>query len=155
MFIARQKRRRGFRGLGYDSSDWSMDSAYLKLLAAGPYGAPAAALNVEQVAASQNLPAPLPRPAACSWYDYIWPTQACTDALNAQQYQSVPINAAAAGYPASVVAVAQQSADENTALIPVDDASVYGAYAPTAATAIPFWAWVAGAAVLVLAVTRR
>ena len=53
MYVARKPRRR----LGYDSSDWAMDLAYLQLLFAGPTGAPAAAANVQQVAASMT-PAP-------------------------------------------------------------------------------------------------
>jgi hypothetical protein len=109
---------------------------------------------------------PLPRPAACSFLDYIWPSQACSLALGQQQIQSVPSNAAAAnaaaagaGLPAPYsVPQIQAVADQQTAAF---SASVPSLFATAATLNDPstwpwyYWAGLAfGAFLLVEAVKR-
>jgi hypothetical protein len=104
--ITRTSRQRGFRGLGqYDSETGFVD--------------PDPSINPSANNAS------LPMPAACSWWDDIWPSEACSLALGQQQIQSVPANAAAAGYPAPVVQATQAAADQQTVEFAADNAAIW------------------------------
>ena len=92
----------------------------------------------------------------CAWtYFYFnrsaW--DACTKAQTDAQLQTVPDNAAAAGYPPNVVAVAQAMANQQKLLTAGDVANVsnfYGAgqilYTPQTQSSLPTWAWIAIAA---------
>src|SRR5271166_1990910 len=88
----------------------------------------------------------------CSYLDFFvnsarW--QACQMQREIAQIQTVPQNAAAAGYPTPVVQVAQDTADQQSADAAGDSsnvASYYGAgqvlYDPQNQTALPTWLWV-------------
>jgi hypothetical protein len=109
----------------------------------GMYPAPIAANNQ-----------PLPRPAACSWYDYIWPTQACSLALGQQQIQSVPANAAAAnaaavaaGMPAPyTVPAIQAAADVGSEAFAAENTMIFNPPPSTDPSTWPwyYWALIAG-----------
>jgi len=106
---------------------------------------------------SQAMPMALatngaPEPSSCSYWDFFFDKpawDACQNALAVAQIQNVPQKAAAAGYSPTVVQVAQQEADLQSAQVPGDTTSIadyYGAgqllYTPQTQTALPTWAWV-------------
>jgi hypothetical protein len=98
-------------------------------------------------------------PAACSWWDDIWPSQACIIARGQQQIAEVPTNAAAvaayyaATQPGSVQAanaaaaaqIAQNFAATQIATVPSDVASIENYYSTSGGGLVPFtipwWAW--------------
>jgi hypothetical protein len=100
----------------------------------------------------------------CSVWD--WLTGACgakiaTKAMqipNYQQIQSVPANAAAAGYSPEVVAIAQRTADTQSAQLPADAASIANYYSTSfpglnltgavldPLSTVPPWVWLLGLA---------
>lgn len=93
----------------------------------------------------------LPRPAACSWYDYIWPTEACSLALGQQQINQVAVNAASAGYPASVVAAVQSTAADQSADFAVDNSLIFNPPTNSPSTwPWYYWALLAGGALLAI-----
>jgi hypothetical protein len=100
---------------------------------------------------------PLPRPAACSWYDYIWPTEACSLALGQQQIQQVAVNAASAGYPADVVAATQAAADEQSAGYAADNAVIFNPPIGPQPSTWPwyYWALLAGGVFLAIESVAR
>lgn len=119
-----------------------------------------------------NNDAPLStRPASCSWYDYIWPTQACTTALAQQQIAEVPANAAAvstyfaatqpntpaASNAAAAAQVAQAMAAQQEALVPADTANIEAFYSSGGGVvpfSIPWWVWAALAGVGVWVIAK-
>jgi hypothetical protein len=135
--IIRSRWQKGFRGLGqYDDETGFIDSDP-SLLSPGSPGT----TNNDS----------LPRPSACSWYDYIWPTEACSLALGQQQIQQVPINAASAGYPVPVVAATQDTANQQSQDFAVDNALIFNPPTSSAST-WPWYYWALLAAGLFVAV---
>jgi hypothetical protein len=134
----RKRRWLGAAGAPSSISDW-MDIAAVG--AAG--GIAAGGMN--------PLAAVLSPDTSCSTWDFFFnPTawQSCEAALATAQIQSVPINAAAAGYSPNVVAVAQATADAQTDFVPSDVANMaqyYGAGQIVTPGSIPTWMYIAGA----------
>jgi hypothetical protein len=104
-----------------------------------------------------------PSQPSCSSWDFFFNSaawQACQRGLSTAQIESVPINAAAAGYPAAVVDVAQAAANQQISQVSNDVASVantYSAGAPITLASIPWYFWAAlgvGAFVLVRGVSK-
>jgi hypothetical protein len=94
------------------------------------------------------MSAVLPSDGSCSILDFFFDPaswRACQQALEVAQIQSVPQNAAAAGYPANVVQVAQMAADQQSSNAPADVANVASFYNAGQLTVTPFawpwWAW--------------
>ena len=91
----------------------------------------------------------LPRPAACSWTDYIWPSAACSLALGQQQIQSVPANAAAANAvaiaagmaPPYDVAMIQAVADQQTTAFAGDNATIFTQTTAVSLSDPSTWPW--------------
>ena len=82
----------------------------------------------------------------------------CVNRFNIAQIQSVPQNAAAAGYPPNVVAAAQAAADQQSRQVPTDTQSIDTLYnlpsspfipsiapgtSPFDPSTWPTWAWIA------------
>jgi len=88
---------------------------------------------------------------SCSTWDFFFNDaawQACQRGLEVAQIQSVPANAAAAGYSPDVVAVAQATANEQSGFAPADVSNIstfYGAGQLVTPAAIPTWLYVVGA----------
>lgn len=94
------------------------------------------------------------KPQSCSQVDfYLDPAawEACQTQLEVAQIQTVPANAAAAGYPSYVVQTAQDAANQQSAQAPTDTANIanyYGAgkllYTPGSPNnplGLPMWLW--------------
>ena len=90
----------------------------------------------------------------CSTWDFFFnPStwKACETAQGQAQIQTVPQNAAAAGYSPSVVAVAQAAANQQSAQVPADVANVAQFYSagqllanvqnPSSPFGLPTWVW--------------
>ena len=96
-------------------------------------------------------------PAACSWWDNIWPSAACTMARNAAQIQSVPQNAAAANAAASAagmpapydVPLIQDYANYQTQFVPSDYAAVTTQPSLSDPSTWPWYYW-AGILVIII-----
>ena len=106
----------------------------------------------------------MPTPSACSWWNSIWPSEACSLALGQQQIQnSVPANAAAANAiaiangqpPPYDIPFIQSVANQQAAAFAGDNATIFNS-APSL-TDPSTWAWyywAAGALGLFLLVKR-
>jgi hypothetical protein len=101
--------------------------------------------------ASSTYPtAPYSTAADCSIWDFFFnPSawQACAQAAEVSQINSVPANALAYGYPANDVAVAQAAAASQAAYAASDSsdvASYYQAGTLVTGSSIPTWLWIAG-----------
>jgi hypothetical protein len=117
---------------------------------------------VSTIATNVALPA-APASPSCSSWDFFFNSaawQACQRGLSTAQIESVPINAAAAGYPAAVVDVAQAAANQQIAQVSSDVANVattYSAGTPVTLASIPWYLWAAlgvGAFVVVRGVSK-
>jgi hypothetical protein len=124
MYVQTSGRRRGLRGLGADLSITNLPTV--------------------------STPSPAPTASSCSYWDFFFNApawQACQRQAAVAQIQSVPANAAAAGYSPDVVAAAQAAADAQIAQVPSDVA--YIASTDNAGTlvtpaSVPAWVWYVG-----------
>lgn len=142
------RKRRGRRGLGYSSEDAGADSAYLELFAGQP-------ADLAVLSAGFGIQPSTPSaPSGCSTWDMLYGNltgdySGCI-VNNQAVIQQVPINAAAAGYSPAVVAVTQQTASQQEAMVPSDVATIVASQD----SGTPSWVWLALGGVALFAVAE-
>ena len=104
-------------------------------------------------------------PSVCSWWDDIWPSQACALARGQQQINSVAINAAAAndaavaaGQPAPYnVPQIQAAANQQAQAFAAENALIFNPPGSNSNDPAnwPWYYWVLGGGVLLLFIVKR